>query len=549
MHVRPIATRALLLATVLTVVGCSSKVELTTAEAWTVDDDRYDIPAPPVRDPNYTWDWASRHFFLPVTRALEVSRYFRSNEAVNVNALGEVPNSSWYPNRHASERMTMDELLRGPLQGDGPDMSGSWTITRMKTQGATPGFNVRDARGDTYVIKFDHPDRQESAAGAEVIGMLFFHAAGYNVPENFLADFNPDMLEIEEGAQIANELGKKRPLTKADLDEILAPIPRRADGTIHVIASKYLSGKPLGPYSYMGLRKGDPNDIYRHEDRRELRGLKTFAAWINHVDIKGPNSLDMFVTDGDRSYMRHYLIDFGTILGVSSQRAHMPSEGHEYAIDQVQIGKQLVTLGLLGKPWDDAVSMDDPRVGFFESETFWPEKWKETYRNPAFLETTTLDAYWGAKLVMAFTPEEIGAIIDQGGHSAPGVAEYITRILVERREKVGRYWYSQVAPLDNFSVDPSGRVRFEDLGVTSGLWTSGAYHYRLVRHADGVEVDAGELGAATNVVLPPAANAGDKGEFYYYEFRVERDGVISKAVRAYLHVGDEVKLVRVDRDT
>ena len=35
----------------------------------------------------------------------------------------------------------------------------------------------------------------------------------------------------------------------------------------------------------------------------------------------------------------------------------------------------------------------------------------------------------------------------------------------------------------------------------------------------------------------------------YYEFRVERDGVISKAVRAYLQVGDEVKLVRVDRDT
>ncbi|MEO2005288.1 MAG: hypothetical protein ABGY41_14455, partial [Candidatus Poribacteria bacterium] len=134
-----------------------------------------------------------------------------------------------------------------------------------------------------------------------------------------------------------------------------------------------------------------------------------------------------------------------------------------------------------------------------------------TYRNPAFLETTPLDAYWGAKLVMAFTPREIGAIIDQGGYSDPAVAEYITRILVERREKVGRYWYSQVAPLDNFAVDPSGTVQFEDLGVTSGLWTSGAYHYRLVRHADGVEVDAGELVGATNVALPPAASAGDKG--------------------------------------
>ncbi len=180
---------------------------------------------------------------------------------MNVTAPGGVPNSSWYTNRHAAKRMTMAELLRGPLQGDGPDMSAPWTITRMKTQGATPGFNVRDARGDTYVIKFDHPERQESAAGAEIIGMLFFHAAGYNVPENFLADFDPDTLQIEEGAMIVNELGKKRPLTRTDLDGILAPIPRGEDGTIHVIASKFLSGKPMGPYSYMGRRKGDPNDI------------------------------------------------------------------------------------------------------------------------------------------------------------------------------------------------------------------------------------------------------------------------------------------------
>ena len=547
MQIRPSAARLLLAALAATLLaGCSSRaVRLTTDDIWTVDDDRYDIPAPKMRDPNYTWDWAHRHFFHPVFRLLEVSRYFRDNEAVNVNALGEVPDSSWFTNRHAKSRMTMDELLRGPLVGDGPDMSAPWTITRMKTQGATPGFNIRDARGDVYVIKFDHPDRQEAAAAAEIIGMLFFYAAGLNVPENFLADFHPDDLLIEEGAKIADELGRKRPLTREDLGEILAPIPRRADGTIHVVASKFLAGKPIGPYSYKGRRKDDPNDIYRHEDRRELRGLKTFAAWINHVDIKGPNSLDMFVTEGDRSFVRHYLIDFGTVLGISSQRSHEPGEGHEFAIDQKEIAKALVTLGLFGKPWDDAVSMDDPRVGFFEAETFRPEKWKETYRNPAFLETTPLDAYWGAKLVMAFTPEEIRAVVAEGGYSSPAVTDYVADILIERREKVGRYWYSRVAPLDNFSVDTGGVVRFDDLGVTSGLWGPGAYHYRLVRHADGAEIDSGVTEGVTSVALPADVS---QGEFYYYELRIERDGKSSEAVRAYLHVGDEVSVVRVDRD-
>ncbi len=544
---RPSMTRLLLtVLAVATIAGCSASVQLTTDDIWTVDDDRYDIPEPRERDPNYMWDWAHRHFFHPFFRVFEVSRYFRDNEAVNVNALGEVPNSSWFTNRHATKRMSREELLRGPLMGPGPDMDAPWTITRMKTQGATPGFNIRDSRGDTYVIKFDHPDRQEMAAAVEIIGMLFFYAIGLNVPENYLADFHPDDLRIEEGAQIADELGKKRPLTRADLDEILAAIPRRDDGTIHVVASKFLDGKPMGPYSYLGRRKDDPNDIYRHEDRRELRGLKTFAAWINHVDIKGPNSLDMFVTEGDRSYVRHYLIDFGTILGASSQRSHEPSEGHEYAFDYGQIGKSIVTLGLLGKPWDDAVSMDDPRVGFFEAETFRPEKWKETYRNPAFLETTTLDAYWGAKLVMAFTPDEIRDLVAAGGYSTPAVAEYLADVLIARREKVGLYWYTKVAPLDKFSVEPNGDVRFEDLGVTSGLWDAGVYHYRLLRHADGSEVESGTLTDSTTLDLPEGLAAG---EFYYYELRIERDGKTSKPVRAYVHIGDQVKIVRVDRDT
>ena len=146
---------------------------------------------------------------------------------------------------------------------------------------------------------------------------------------------------------------------------------------------------------------------------------------------------------------------------------------------------------------------------------------------------------------MAFTPDEIRDIIAAGGYSTPAVAEYLADVLIARREKVGRYWYTKVAPLDKFSVEPSGDVSFEDLGVTSGLWESGAYHYRLIRHADGSEVESGTLTDSTSLALPQGL-AG--GEFYYYELRVERNGETSKPVRAYVHIGDQVRIVRVGRD-
>jgi hypothetical protein len=41
-------------------------------------------------------------------------------------------------------------------------------------------------------------------------------------------------------------------------------------------------------------------------------------AWLDHVDVKQHNSLDMWVTDPEeatRHYVKHYYIDFGKSLG------------------------------------------------------------------------------------------------------------------------------------------------------------------------------------------------------------------------------------------
>ncbi|NIW47138.1 MAG: hypothetical protein GWN30_21030, partial [Gammaproteobacteria bacterium] len=58
-----------------------------------------------------------------------------------------------------------------------------------------------------------------------------------------------------------------------------------------------------------GIRDDDLNDVIPHQHRRELRGLRVVAAWLNHFDTKANNTLDVYVEDG---YVRHYLIDFGS---------------------------------------------------------------------------------------------------------------------------------------------------------------------------------------------------------------------------------------------
>ena len=77
----------------------------------------------------------------------ETARSF--GPALNVNTLGEVPDSSWFTNRIGQNDMTLDDVLRGPNQVDGP-APGQWLVTGRPDAGITPKFTIRDARGDTY---------------------------------------------------------------------------------------------------------------------------------------------------------------------------------------------------------------------------------------------------------------------------------------------------------------------------------------------------------------------------------------------------------------
>ena len=103
-------------------------------------------------------------------------------------------------------------------------------------------------------------------------------------------------------------------------------------------------------------------------------------------------------------------------------------------------------------------------LGRIESNVFDPERWKPNYPNPAFLSRRPDDEYWAAKIVLAFTDEDIRALVETGEYSDPRVVDYLVTTLAQRRDKIGRTYFSKVLPLDSFRVR-NGELLFDDLAV------------------------------------------------------------------------------------
>jgi hypothetical protein len=401
--------------------------------------------APKATDTSYYYDLVEHSALRPVARALDPVRGVRKltgnpRQALNVDADDQVrlPSTWWQP-RVGYHPVSVERMLHGPGPGTGP-APGKIKVTSAKTQGVTPGFFIKDSRGDRFLLKFDPYDYPEMATAADVICTYLYWAAGYNVPDNTIFRFREEDVDFEPGATYSDVLGTKRPITREFLEQVLKRVRRGADGSIRCLASRLLKGKPLGPFEYSGRRRDDPEDLIPHQHRRELRGLWTIAAWTNHADVRGPNSLDMWVTDGGRSFVRHHLIDFGSTLGSGAVAKRSYQTGTEYFIDYGVSARSLVALGLRPFDWEDAVDPDLASIGYIEAANFEPRIWRPDYPNPAFDERTERDIRWGARIVAGMSDELIRAAVERGEYSDPRATEYLTRVLIGRRDKIVAAW-------------------------------------------------------------------------------------------------------------
>ena len=482
-------------------------------------------------------------------------------EAQNVNTLDEVPDSAWFTNRHGAERLSLADLRRGPNTGDGPDMGTPWRIFRSKIGGVTPGFQMIDGRGDRYIIKFDPPGSPELSSAAEIIGTKLFHAIGYHTPENYVVTVDPETgLAIEPGTMMADEFDDEVPLTPELLRRLLRRFPRLPDGRIRIAASKYLEGQLLGPFRYYGTRSDDPNDVVPHEHRRELRGLRLFAAWTNHDDTRAQNTQDSWVEVGGLRFVRHYLIDFGSAFGSAGFDVQPPDLGFQYWLDLDEVKRNALSFGLRTPAYRKVDWPNFPEygaVGRWEAKAYDPATWRSDYPNPAFVRMTDRDGFWAAKIIMRFTPEELRAIVATGEFSDPRHAEYFFDVLVERQRKTASEYLNRMNPVDEFQV-ADGHLRFANLSERYGFAAPGAVYRVHWSLYDNGSDRARALGAPREwtepeVPLPPAA-VGQAGanHFLLAEIHTRHDDHPrwNRRVGVYLRAaGETFEVVGIERES
>lgn len=478
--------------------------------------------------------------------------------AQNVTSIDEVADGAWFTNRAGRVTLTADDVATGPDTTEGP-APGKWTVVSSKSDGITPGFTIKDSRGERWFIKFDPPNYRGMATGTEVVVTKLFWALGYHVPENHIATLKRGELEISDKATYTPPGRKKRAMKASDLDNLLAKAQAERDGSYRVIASRALPGEVLGGFRFYGTRPDDPNDTVAHEHRRELRGYRVFAAWFNHVDAKAINSLDTLVKDEHgHATVRHHLLDFGSTLGSGGVWPREGWEGYEYLVEGKQTRKQMVTFGFSPSPWRKLEFYEHSAIGRMPKDnTDWrPDEWKPRVPNAAFVRARADDKFWAATKAAAISDAMIRAAVHAGQFGDEGAEAFLTRALIERRDAILRTYLVGINPITAPALAADGRLTFSNAAVDAKVARQPA-GYRAVwsefDNATGATQPLGDTTSASGAetsLQAPAALARAKSGFMKVQISATggADKSWEKPVDVYFHrTADGWKLVGLER--
>ncbi len=476
---------------------------------WEDNDRRPYSPAPAARFAPYLWDAMDHMVFRPMSDAWS---FEPQREAINVNALDEVPDSSWYANRIARRPMSAEEVARGACEAE-MSVPAPWQVFAGKPNGATPGFLFEDAAGQRYVLKVDRVSQPEQATAADAIVASLYHAAGYYVPCNRVVGFTEDMLVLREGAMVERTYESDLPMTWEHVYAVIRAAQRFPDGQYRAVVSRFVEGDSLGPWSYLGVHEGDPNDAVPHEHRRELRGMFVLNAWANHWDSREHNTLATWMATGSRGYVRHYLLDFGDSLGyVEGDLRRARRFGHSQWFDAQHIVEDALGFGIIRRPWDDGERGPAGRVlGFYDVERFTPDEWRPDYWNGAFDRRTERDMAWMARIIARFDREHLRAIARLGRFSDPLVERELVRVMAGRRRAILERYLTRLSPLADPELRAGGaEVCMTDLTVAARLrWAEDRGYEARVHSGAALEVYREDERGRVCVELPAAAASGE----------------------------------------
>ena len=200
-------------------LGCANELrKFPLKEPMKQDQDKRPyLPEPEEYYSSFLWDGADQMAFRPFAKFWKVDP---AGEAMNVNAMDEVPNSAWFTNRIGKHPMTLEQVRRGPCRDSPPlDTKGPWLVVGAKPNGANPGFPIKAADGRRYLLKFDGVVQGPRATSADVVVSKFYFAAGFETPCNEVIEFDRSILKIDPSAESVDAFGNKVSLSEEALNE------------------------------------------------------------------------------------------------------------------------------------------------------------------------------------------------------------------------------------------------------------------------------------------------------------------------------------------
>jgi hypothetical protein len=107
--------------------------------------------------------------------------------------------------------------------------------------------------------------------------------------------------------------------------------------------------------------------------------------------------------------------------------------------------------------------------------------------------------------------------------------EYITKTLIERRNRVGKAFYAKVLPLDRFET-AGGRLKFTDLAVEAGFAPPRRYEIEWFRY-DNAAGTQSALPSKGEAIPEEAQRAAGEA---YFGAKIRSDAMPGKTVTVYL---------------
>ena len=297
------------------------------------------------------------------------------------------------------------------------------------------------------------------ASGAEVIGAAIYHALGYNVVQGYIVDVDPARIVIAPNGHDRGHARGAAQMTREDVDRSARArraaaerqVPRDAQPVRRRQAARLLQATTArGPTI--------PTTSTRTSTAASCAANRVFAAWLNHDDSRGINSLDMLET-AERAPVHpalHVRLRFD-----HGQRQHGRAGAARGQRIHPRMGARVEDAG-------DASACTCGRgsrsttgraksVGRFEGDFFDPVKWRPEYPNP---RSTTCGR------TMRSGPRGWCARFQRRGDPRHRRERPVQRAwcgrtprhhLIKRRDKVLRAWLTGVNPIVEPRLD--GRWR------------------------------------------------------------------------------------------